>query len=795
MVQKEVTKKTRSYGLIGVLLAVLLVAMIYSYGVTPGVLLNPTPDVTQPTGSEMKTFTSYDELKEFLSDSGTNSGGSHWVYSPEGGDTGSFNIKSIPPMPVPTSIPQEITNAVGTADYSRTNIQVAGVDEADTVKTDGSYLYVIGNNSQVVYVLDANPTRAAVLSKIFLNNSYISGVYLSADGNKLAVIGTQWVPYFVDLKATEPAVGLAMPYWNSGTTFVYVYDLANKASPALARNFTMTGSYVNSRLIGNYIYNIVSESAYVMDQTVNLPSVFRGPEVSSVTPSRIFYATTTGGYYSYTTVACINIADATAQLTNLTIMMGGAGTIYVSSSNIYVTYPDSTYETIPAPSTSPAYNPTGTLPSFTPTEIPVPSASAKSDVGIGIAPAPMPVDIVRTVWQGTRIYRIAVSGPSLTFAASGNVTGNVLNQYAMDENSGYFRIATTSYDLVGNSWGGTQQNNVYVLNMNLNVVGKLEKLGTGENFHSARFVGNRLYMVTFQKTDPLFVIDLSQPSNPTLMGELVMPGYSDYLHPYDETHLIGLGKDAIAEDGTDFAWYQGLKLSLFDVSNINAPKEISKLIIGDRGTNSEALYDPKAFLFDKSRNLLVIPVELYLLSASTPQNTANTEGKVPVPAVDVSTTLPSFVAPPIIGRGSASSQYGTFVWQGAYVIKVTIDSGFTVRGNVSQLDDAAALWNDPSLPTRSAYPWYDSSHYITRALYIGDVLYTISQSRVQLNSLTDLSLIAKWTCTRHRFLLLPFLRAVCRILTFSRGNLNSCFRIEFRLRWGFPTVYAGKTRS
>lgn len=715
MVQKEVIKKTRSYGLVGVLLAVLLVAMIYSYGITPGI--SPSTE----NGSPMKTFESYDDIRNFLSESTTNNGEAYWTYQPEG-TVGQFTLNS--KLPVPSSAPTvEVTDAIG---RSTTNIQVAGVDEADSVKTDGNYIYVIGNNSQVVYILDANPQNAKVLSKIFLNNTYLSGIYLSEDGNKLALIGNQYLPYFVDRKASEDyATGIVMPYWNTGTTFVCVYDVSSKVSPTLARNFTMSGNNVNSRMIGNYIYDIVSESAYIVDQTVILPSVFSGPEVSNVEPTKIYYAQNSGGYYSYTTVVSLNLIDDAAPPVNMTIMMGGAGTIYVSPENIYVTYPDTKYETITQPDQ---------------TYYPLPPNSDKNDA-ITVKPE-MPV-MIRPIWQGTYIYRIQFAGASLRFAAQGNVTGNVLNQYAMDESNGYFRIVTTSYEYSStDSWSGTQQNNVYALDMNLNVVGKLENLGTGENFHSARFVGNRLYMVTFQNTDPLFVIDLSQPENLRLLGELVMPGYSDYLHPYDETHLIGLGKDAIADDGTGFAWYQGLKLSLFDVSNVNAPTEVAKMIIGDRGTSSAALYDPKAFLFDKSSNLLVIPVELYLINENgrAPVNVQN--GTAPSTATDGSDrSLP--ISPPSIGSGFTSSQYGEFVWQGVYIFEVGVDDGFEVRGNVTQFDHAASLLSDPTLPIRSDYRWIDYNHYIERSIYIDNVLYTFSESRVQLNSLDDFSLIAK----------------------------------------------------
>ena len=726
-------KKTKSYGLIGVLLAVLLVATIYSYGVTPGISPGPFPNVSptaepnnSPSGennvSPMKTFTSYSELRDYLDESNTNDGNSYFRASSEAGVGQILNPVQATSAPSP-SVAEDTTN---TKDFSSTNIQVEGVDEADSVKTDGKYLYVIGDNSQIVYILDANPQNAKVITKIFFNNTYLSGIYLSENGNKLAVIGNQYVPYFVDNKVSgEYSTGLVLPYWNSGTTFVYVYDLSNKASPALARNFTMSGNYVNSRMIGNYLYDIISETAYVVNQTVILPSVFNGRDVSNVEPTKIYYAEASDSYYSYTTIACLNVMNDAQLPTNMTIMMGGASTIYVSSSNIYVTYPDTKYETLVQPT-----------PASTTSQTPSSSGKDNTSQSSTILPT-MPI-MVRPIWQGTYIYRVQVSGAALTFAAQGNVTGNVLNQYAMDENNGYFRIVTTSYEYnSADSWTGTQQNNVYALDMNLQVVGKLEKLGTGENFHSARFIGNRLYMVTFQNTDPLFVVDLSEPTNIRLLGELIMPGYSDYLHPYDETHLIGLGKDAVVDEGTEFAWYQGLKLALFDVSNVNAPREMAKIIIGDRGTSSEALYDPKAFLFDPSKNLLVIPVELYIINA-----TSDTSQNKPAQATDGSASITP-IAPPFIGSGSSSSQYGAFVWQGVYIFNVSLEGGIVVKGNVTQFDNPAALMSDPSLPIRSDYQWTDYNHYITRSLYIGNVIYTFSEGRVQLNSLENFALIAK----------------------------------------------------
>jgi len=783
MVQKEVRKKTTTYGLIGILLAIMLVAMIYSYGTTPGVSPSPvlpsvsgtpnpsinpsanpstsnspgstpvnTPGASpQPVSSPepeinaMKTFSSMDELASFLNASGSGGNGPEDYYTVAPGavaanGAAANNAVTQAPVPAPTTVPAAAP-ALGTStakDHSTTNIQVAGVDEADIVKTDGNYLYVIGNNSQVVYILDANPANAKVLSKIFLNNAYLSGIYLSQDGNKLAVLGNQYVAYDYYGTGSTSSMGGGlmlptpmpiMPYWNSGTTFVQVYDVSNKAKPVLTRNFTMTGDYVNSRLIGDYIYDIVSESAYLVNGTAVLPAVFKGANAYSILPTQVYFANTSDTYYTYTTITSLNIMNDAASPANKTIMMGGTGSIYVSQTNIYITSPISTYQTI-------AVN----------TPVPVPTAApSKSDAGnvavsTGIAIG-MPI-MIRPVWQGTAIYRIHVYADSLSFVAQGNVTGSVMSQYSMDENNGYFRVATTSYvyDTTTNSWEGTPQNNLYVLDMSLKTVGTLENLASGETLHAARFMGDRCYLVTFNTVDPLFVVDLSTAANPRVLGNLTIPGYSDFLQPYDATHLIGIGQNVNASIDADkihtpgavyYTAVLGLKVSLFDVSDVANPKEISKVVIGDRGTTSDALSDPKALLFDPSRNLLVLPVELYMnVSSST---------AMPTPVPLTGTAMP--IMPPT--PANWYSQEPQFVWQGAYVFSIDLTHGIVLRGNVTQVDNAAAILANPSLIYTNSYQYLNYNQFISREVYIGNVLYTFSESRVQLNSLDTLALLAK----------------------------------------------------
>jgi inhibitor of cysteine peptidase len=698
MVQKEINKKLPIYSLAAILLSVLLIASIYSFS---GDLNYPILNNNYGQVSSMSTFPSYTALKDFLK---TSTGS-----SPSDTYDSRFGISAQSPTAAP-NLAESTVGGTSTKDYSATNIQVSGVDEADKVKTDGNYLYMIGNNT--VYILDANPQNAKVLFKIPYENAYLAGIYLNENTSKLIVLGSQYIPYtYTNGIDVQPSFSTDLyPYWNSGTSFVHIYDITDKSRPTLASNFTMTGNYVNSRMIEGYVYAIVNQNAYLVNETPVLPMVKSGTVMTEIAPTNIYYTNFTDTYYSYTTFLAFNLQSLDLKPSSMTIMMGGAGTIYVSQNNIYVTYPSYTYQLLKAP--------IGT-----------------GDVRIGIVPQD-------SFQEKTSIYRIAVSGSSMTFAAQGNVTGNVLSQYAMDENNDYFRIATTAYSYSSATGTSTQQNNVYVLDINLQTVGKLENLGTGENFHAARFMGDRCYLVTFQRTDPLFVIDLSQPTNPRLLGELIIPGYSDYLHPLDQTHLIGLGKDAVAAEG-NFAWYLGLKLSIFDVADVNNPKEIAKFNIGDRGTSSEALYEPKAFLFDSAKGLLVLPVDLYLINqTATSMINGIPEKALPPLAPTTSSTLTTPSGG--IGTGSSSpSTYGQFVWQGVYIFKVSLTNGFELRGNITQMDNAAALMNDPALITRSSYQWVDYNHFITRSLYIESVLYTLSETRVQLNSLDTFEQIAR----------------------------------------------------
>ncbi len=658
MVQKEVKKKTSIYGTVAVLSAMVLISMIYVFGTSPTIL-----PFNQPLSvSGLKTFSSMDELENYLKVTTVNS-------LPEMYRSNSKDANSML-----AAAPAAQGTSGATADYSSTNIQVAGVDEADTVKTDGQYIYTLSTTqnsgyyyydygSQAinnVYIISADPQNAKVISKIVLDNdSSPSGLFLSQDSSKLVVLSNRYQSYSV------PSSGISiMPFYSDVSTSINIFDISNKANPVLTRNFTVSGSYFNSRMIGNYVYAVTSQNAYVYNNDVTVPAVYSDGKTYAASPTSIYYADMNqSSYYSFTSFYGIDVSNDQQQPTNMTVLMSGASTMYVSSDNIYVAYPN---------------------------------WINGSDI--------------------TSIYRIKIDGLQLTLEAQGAVPGYTINQYAMDEFNGNLRIATNLQQntvITRFSSQNSQVNNLYVLNQNLSIVGRLEGLAHGENLHSVRFIGDRGYLVTFMRTDPLFVIDLSQPTNPTVLGELIIPGYSDYLHPFDETHLIGVGKEAVDSNQGDFAWYQGLKLSLFDVSNVNNPVQLANFVIGDRGTDSPALTDPKAFLFDQTKNLLVIPVSLAIVDNSTLEQYGQ----------------------------SKDSAYGTTVWQGAYVFGLTLNNGFTLKGNITHID--SSLLNSQGQLTDSINFYNTQNQWVTRSLYIDNILYTISNSEVKLNSLTDLSEIAQ----------------------------------------------------
>jgi inhibitor of cysteine peptidase len=570
----------------------------------------------------LKKFSSYNELKFFLAKAYADSVKRYRV----------FDMVGVPVL--------EATLA-SKPRFSTTNIQVAGVDEEDVVKTDGDYIYLAREN--LILIVRAYPAEKASLLSMIKAAGPVNGLYVNGD-RLIAITGTQYhpIPVMVECPPNKCPIQRQRPRLTTNST-IQVFDISDRKNPMEVRRASVSGMPLTSRMIGSYVYLITSEPVIVpLDRDeIALPSYSDGLQVYYMRPDQIYYADMPGHGYSYTNIMVVNIRNVSEEPA-VTTVLSPASVIYVSKKNIYL-------------------------------------ASIRW------------LDEEETV-----IHRLSVDGPRVTPVAVGTVPGHPLNQFSLDEYDGRLRIATTLNEPAGGS-----TNNVYVLDLELRLVGKLEGLAPREKIYSVRFMGDKAYIVTFRKVDPLFVVDMKELR---VLGKLKIPGYSSYLHPYGENYLIGVGKDAKPAEEGDFAWFQGLKISLFDISDMSNPREVDSLILGDRGTESEVLHNHRAFLFDEERGILVLPILLAVVDRGD-----------------------------YAGRPPANA-YGEYVFQGAYVLKITPQDGIKIVGRITHLTDNADLLRSGEFFT---------SHYaIKRALFIGDILYTISDGRVLLNDIQTLRELA-----------------------------------------------------
>lgn len=437
--------------------------------------------------------------------------------------------------------------AAAAADYSATNVQVAGVDEADIIKTDGSYIYQV--DRQKLTIIKACPaSEMQVVNSFTFEDANFRASDIYADNDHLIIMGSTSYdlpePYpwprpgpmpdnnASRLKPSVPA-DIYPPFYTipADTCKIMIYDIHNKGVIKKLREFELEGAMISTRKIGSSIY--IAASQYIdvgriTDSNIDIPlpaykDSIGGSDFASISLDRIRYFPD-AIYPSYILIAALNLEDLTKPL-DVKAYLGNGENIYASADNLYIAVSSYNYDSL-----------------------------SRDDASISS--------------NRTSVYKFSLQPGATEYAGQGSVPGAILNQFSMDENGAYFRIATTSD---GQSSDGvyTSRNNVYVLDHDLHIAGRLENIAPGERIYSARFMGDRAYMVTFRTVDPFFVIDLQNPAEPQVLGQLKIPGYSDYLHPYDENHIIGFGKDTIelkGWNGEPQAYYQGMKLALFDVT-------------------------------------------------------------------------------------------------------------------------------------------------------------------------------------------------------------------------------------
>jgi hypothetical protein len=555
---------------------------------------------------------------------------------------------------------------------SGTNNQVAGVDEADIVKHDGRYVYLVLNGA--LRIVTATDPKLVSITR------------LAGPAKELFVEGDRAVVYLAHGGNGQPACtyGYDCQFAGDGSrTSIVVYDVTDRVRPRQVRQMDLSGSLLAARRIGTAVHTVVSDGdgtdqyypswpgdlAWCGTDESRVRAKFArlafdnerriresAPSMPSITEKNVkrslcqsVLRTSLGERGAFTSVVSFDLKDDRVPTESATLR-SPPGAVFASANALYLSI---RHQKRPE---------SGAWHSFSP------SSNELSEV---------------------HKFRIGKRPADTRYLGSGVVPGHVLNQFAMDEWYGYLRIATTKGRVPDS--GVESAVNVLAENQqgNLVRVGAVEHIAPGEDIRAVRFDDDRAYVVTFKKTDPLFVLDLYHPNRPTILGELKIPGFSTYLHRIDRNHLLSIGLDA--NDHGDFAYFDGVILQLFDVRKPTEPKLLFKEKLGTRGSSSEALTNHLAFNYFGERNLLAIPMTLC--------------------------------------QGGGDGQFGNeLTFSGLLVYDVTTTRGFRRIGGVNHgaAGQSCTNW------------WSQGASAVKRSIFLDDLVFSIAPDRMKVQRLPRL---------------------------------------------------------
>ncbi len=540
--------------------------------------------------------------------------------SPESGATASSSTSS-----------NNTIKEINFSSSSQTNLQEAGVDEADKIKTYQDMLYVLeqcgasksdnnilppssgappltelelidvststssilpyypqtsSNTCLTTYKMDEQAATTQQLSQLTLDSSYSS-----ADGQLILNSTNNIADRLVWLSTSfnkDMWASWSYPYyWNEQSTQLQFFDLSNLGQPQLLSKTTLDGALISSRRIGDRLYLVSRKNQSYNATTKALPELTPNDQTSislvdaknCYIPASLSQQNFDGTIITITSMSIKNPDDFFSSC-----IVGNIETVYVSLESLYVAtsrYPYTVLENAMIYDYVPEYE--------------------------------------------TDIHKFSLQTDQFSYKGSISIPGHLgwdadKKSFRFGENNGVLKVASS----IGETWTNNSRTRVSVIKENTNSntleeISFLDNLGKpGEKLYAARFIGNKGYLVTFKITDPLILLDFSVPESPVIQGELEISGYSDYLHPINDNYLLGIGKEAIADSSNDpfndgGAWYQGLKLSLFDISSGSNLKTINSVVIGNRGTQSAVLSDHHALAWlaaDDGENFrLVIPID------------------------------------------------------------------------------------------------------------------------------------------------------------------------------------------
>ena len=565
-------------------------------------------------------------------------------------------------------------------EYSTTNVQVQGVDEGDIVKTNGKFIYYVANNR--LYIFNTETTETKLVKtidipnsnnysprEVYIDDNYITLIWQGYENRKEVSLLNDDKEENKDTLEKE-----SIAYWNDTEfTTMHIYDIKTYE---LVKEVKTEGNYISSRKIDNNIYVVTNKYIYTYRTNEDdiLP-IYKESSISNECYNEIpaqeikyFPDIDFNNDCSYMLITSIDLNNLDKKASIETYL--GAGTeIYSSKEHLYVTKVEYTYRN-----------------------------NRRTGMLIDLA-----TDVIESISDDeervkTKIHKFKLLDGGVKYVATGEVAGSLLNQYSMDETKGYFRITTTS----------EKGNSLYVLNESLQTVGSLKNLAKGERIYATRFMGDKCYIVTYKTVDPLFVIDLSNPSNPCVLGELKIPGYSTYLHPLGENHLIGFGEDSIEKSYTNWegkqeviAYNTGLKLAIFDITDLNNPKELHSIKIGGRGSSSVLLNNPRVLYYNEEEEIFAFP-------ASVTEETKFYEDGTPM--------------------------YGNMIFEGALVYNLSVEDGIELRGKIAHKT------------VKELMQYKTFGYEIERIISIRDNFYTLSPNMIKVTNIDTMEEIKEGTC-------------------------------------------------
>ena len=436
--------------------------------------------------------------------------------------------------------------------HSETYKQVDGVDEADIIKTDGRYIYCVSGSNVVIFSADGeNSRKVAVLSSSTQTAATADEAEYRDDFDYEGYYGMR---YISDIYLKDGRLVVLCD--DQGDTMVQVYDVSDINNITLLDSMTQSGYYNSSRMIGDTLYTVTSY--YVYDDNY-IPCCGESASPDQI-PADCIYAVKDPVSEDFLIVSAYDTVNYDAQ-TESKAVFGGAQDIYCNLENMYIYSTDYSYS-------------------------------------------------YENYWDGgyyansakSRILKVDLTD-GISFTAYTEIDGYIDDQYALDEYNGNLRVATTSYE------NDRDVNNLFVLDENLNTIGSVTGFAENESIKAVRYMGDTAYVITYEQTDPLFVIDLSDPASPAILGEVKISGFSTMLVPIDENTILGLGYHTEEEDYIDIEVQEGFKLAIFDVSDKANPQVLDSVSFVDY--DSSVQYDPKALVYNPDRNDYVIPLNYH----------------------------------------------------------------------------------------------------------------------------------------------------------------------------------------